>query len=272
MSSHVRGFLVAYTLVPLALVAFAIGCNPGAGGKDNVPDAVLTGTVAYTESTSTSTTTTPSTVTVQLMDVSRADAPSTVVAETTFVTESGRGVPIAFRLPYERTIIDTTHTYVVRSTVTRDGAIIYRTDTAYPVITRGAPTDVSLILVGANDLADTTAGETAGVLAGTSWKLVEIAGAPALPDPPATLQFDRNGRVSGKATCNNFSGPVTLTGSAITFGMLVATKRACLDEVANEQEHKYMAALNGSERYELAGTMLTLYGKDMTHPLKFERM
>jgi putative lipoprotein len=270
MSSHVRGFLVAYTLVPLALVAFAIGCNPGAGGKDNVPDAVLTGTVAYTDSTTA--TTSPATVTVQILDVSRADAPSAVVAETTFVSESGPKAPIAFRLPYKRTAIDTTHTYVVRSMVKREGAVVYTTDTTYPVITRGAPKEVSLTLVDVGDVADTTAGETSGVLAGTSWRLVEMGGVPALADPPATLVFDDDGRVSGMATCNRFSGPVTLTGSAITFGMLVSTKRACLNEAANEQEQKYMTALNGSERYELAGTMLTLYGKDMTHPLNFERM
>lgn len=83
-----------------------------------------------------------------LLDVSRADAPATVIGS---VLTGGPGAsPIAFRIPYDPTRIDTTHSYAVRARLTADRSVLYLTDQAWPVLTRGhgPQADISLVPVG----------------------------------------------------------------------------------------------------------------------------
>lgn len=108
------------------------------------------------------------------------------------------------------------------------------------------------------------------LLAGTTWRLFDLAGTPALANPEATLEFADTGRVAGRASCNRFFGSVRLDASSITFGALGATRMACVDEV-NRQEAAYLGALQGAERFELTGDTLTIFTKGATVPLRFIR-
>ena len=76
------------------------------------------------------------TVTVQLLDVSRADAPSVTVAEQ--VIEQPRGAVLDYELAYDPEAIDPRASYTVSARVTRGDELLFVTDTHNPVLSRGA--------------------------------------------------------------------------------------------------------------------------------------
>lgn len=104
--------------------------------------ARITGTAAYRERVALQ----PGAVfEATLEDVSRADAPATVLA-TTRLEQIG-AVPIAFEIPYDPKAIDESHTYAVRGRILVNGTLAFTTDTRYPVLTRGGGSAVDLLLV-----------------------------------------------------------------------------------------------------------------------------
>lgn len=101
------------------------------------------------------------------------------------------------------------------------------------------------------------------VLAGPDWKLVSLGPAGAETDVVAgttvTIKFEEDGRVGGSTGCNSYGGTYEVRGEAISFGQLVSTKRACLDQNANEQEHRFVAALEMANRFKLSSNRLTIF-------------
>ena len=124
---------------------------------------------------------------VRLEDVSRADAPATVVAENIFAA-AGKQVPIPFQLPYSAKDIQANHRYSVRARITVEDKLIFTTTQTYPVVTGGAATTVNLVLQPASTApAAPTAGSSSGTeaakagplpLRGTYWVLTELNGQP----------------------------------------------------------------------------------------------
>lgn len=82
---------------------------------------------------------------VQLVDVSRADAPAVVLGEQV-MEAGGRQVPFAFEIRYAPTSIEAGHSYAVQARIEDGGRLRFINDQRYPVITRGAPTHVDLVL------------------------------------------------------------------------------------------------------------------------------
>lgn len=119
---------------------------------------------------------------------------------------------------------------------------------------------------------DTRAVQSPGVhLPGTSWKLEDLGGTPALSTVEATLEFPEAGKASGRASCNRFMGSVEISGQSIKFGPLAATKMACLDDAATAQETKYLEALQNAERFAFDGPALLIYATGIERPLRFAR-
>ena len=85
------------------------------------------------------------TIQVQLQDVSKAEAPATVIAEEKF-SLGQKQVPVAFALNYDAGKIDEKHRYSVSARVMIGTELKFVTDQAYPVITQGNPKKVDLIL------------------------------------------------------------------------------------------------------------------------------
>ncbi len=107
-------------------------------------------------------------------------------------------------------------------------------------------------------------------LAGSSWRLEDLAGAGVIDNARASLEFPEPGRVSGSGTCNRFTGTVTLTGGAISFGPLATTRKACPEALMN-QESKYLQALGTAERFEVKDSFLYLHAAGGSAPLRFVR-
>jgi heat shock protein HslJ len=104
--------------------------------------AAVTGTVTYRERSALPPT---ATVTVQLLDVSRADAPAAVIAEQV-IQADGKQVPFSFSLAYDPAQIDPRHTYSVRATIKDGDRLLFTSAQAYPVITNGNPTNVEIVV------------------------------------------------------------------------------------------------------------------------------
>lgn len=112
-----------------------------AGGGSGVA-AQVTGTATYRERVALP----PAAImTVRLVDVSLADAPSPVLAEQTIPT-AGRQVPLPFALAYDPAAIQPAHSYAVQVRIELDGQLLWITDTRHAVITQGNPGHVDAVL------------------------------------------------------------------------------------------------------------------------------
>jgi heat shock protein HslJ len=104
-------------------------------------------------------------------------------------------------------------------------------------------------------------------LAGTSWKLVSYGPAddqtPAAGDVETSLDFGKDGKVSGRLGCNQFSGDYSLKDGKIVFGMIAATLMAC-PEPQMTQEGTAFQVMNGTVGYEINGKTLTISAADNT--------
>ncbi len=104
--------------------------------------AQVTGTVTYRERIALPPT---ALIKVQLVDVSRADAPAVVLGEA--VSEAGgRQPPFAFSIAFDPTKIEANRAYAVQARIEEDGSLRFINDQRHAVLTRGAPTHVEMVL------------------------------------------------------------------------------------------------------------------------------
>ena len=115
------------------------------------------------------------------------------------------------------------------------------------------------------------AAPVAEALAGTKWRLEDLAGAGVVDRALATLEFAEGGKVSGNGSCNQFSGSVTLHGDSIAFGPLATTRKMCPEAIMH-QESAYLAALHDARRFELKAPYLHLFATDPSKLLRFIRV
>ena len=94
-------------------------------------------------------------------------------------------------------------------------------------------------------------------LDGTNWRLVDVGGRPPVAGEDVTLQF-AGGEFTGFASCNNYRGTFTASGTTLTLGPAAATRRACIEEARNAQETAYLGALAKVASYSVDGDRLTL--------------
>ncbi len=80
---------------------------------------------------------------MQLLDVSLADAPSTVVAEQRIAPVR---VPATFTLSYDPAQIDQRHSCAVSARVERAGKQLFVTDTRHPVLTQGGGGTADIVM------------------------------------------------------------------------------------------------------------------------------
>lgn len=111
-------------------------------------------------------------------------------------------------------------------------------------------------------------------LAGTNWRLVSFGPVGTeenvVSGTKPTLNFAEDGRASGSTGCNSFSGTYTVRGDTLSFGRMISTKRACLDQRANQQEQLYLTALEQARWFRLASNRLTIYYISRRNVLNFE--
>jgi len=128
----------------LSMVGWLAACSTtSAVPVDGGPSmSTVTGTVTYRERIALPPT---AVIKVQLVDVSRADAPAVVIGEQ-ITQAAGKQVPFSFEIPFDPARIEASHTYAVQARIEQDGKLRFISDRHYAVITRGAPTHVDIVL------------------------------------------------------------------------------------------------------------------------------
>jgi uncharacterized lipoprotein YbaY len=115
------------------IAALRMACEPQSA-------ATVTGTVTYPQRIALPP---EATLVIKLEDVSLADAPATVIAERTIVT-NGQQVPIPFKLVYDPADIEANHRYSVRAQIFYGDELAWTSTASYPVITQDHPTEVEI--------------------------------------------------------------------------------------------------------------------------------
>jgi len=104
-------------------------------------------------------------------------------------------------------------------------------------------------------------------LVGVDWELRtfiegEVASSP-LSGTAITLRFFDEGIARGSAGCNDYGGPYTLAGDALSFAGFDITNQGCVDPAGiMEQETRYIDILRRVTRFEIQGDRLTLWTED----------
>ena len=116
--------------------------NVHGGRRSSSSAAAVTGTVSYRESDPMPAS---AVVIVTLTDTSVTEAGTEQIGA--HVIEQPRTVPVDFSVGFDPVDIIDNHSYTVEATISSGDALLWTTDTAYPVITRGNPLTADLLLI-----------------------------------------------------------------------------------------------------------------------------
>ncbi|HYQ92369.1 MAG TPA: META domain-containing protein, partial [Candidatus Competibacteraceae bacterium] len=95
-------------------------------------------------------------------------------------------------------------------------------------------------------------GDPATLLQGAEWVVEDISGSGIIDRSRATLNFGADGRIFGKASCNNYTGGYSLTGEGLTISSNAAmTMMACAPALM-QQEHLFTEILKNVQRFTLS--------------------
>ncbi len=110
---------------------------------------------------------------------------------------------------------------------------------------------------------------------GTTWTLTTLA----LPDSDAvgsviagtevTLVLAEDGSFTGNGGCNQLNGTYAVEGDTLALSSIASTKMTCGADV-DEQEQAYIASLEATDSYAVAGNQLALQDVDGADLLVFE--
>jgi putative lipoprotein len=128
----------------LSLLAACAVTSTAGGATPSAPtlEARVTGSVTYLQRIALPP---GAVIKVQLVDVSRADAPAVVLGEQQIQAE-GRQPPFAFAIAYDPSRIQPNLSYAVGARIEDGGRLLFINDQRYAVLTRGAPKHVDMVL------------------------------------------------------------------------------------------------------------------------------
>ncbi|MFT3972222.1 MAG: YbaY family lipoprotein [Amaricoccus sp.] len=210
------------------------------------------------------------TLEVELLDVSKADAPAVVIASDSQPVL--RQVPIAFALTYDPALVDPENSYALAARLVNGGETIFRSTAITPVLAQGADATPEILLVKTDGQAagagagapgqpasPTPAAETPADMAAVAgtWIAAEINGAPTDPKVVSWLKLSDEGRAQGQGGCNGYSGTFKLEDGVMSVGPLASTMRAC-PEPKMSQEQRFFTALEAAKGALIEGEQLVL--------------
>jgi heat shock protein HslJ len=104
-------------------------------------------------------------------------------------------------------------------------------------------------------------GDPASLLHGAEWAVEAIDGEPPVEGSKVSIAFDDEGRVSGAASCNRFTGRYALSGEGLSLTPMATTRMACPQPLMT-QEQRVLALLEEVMRFEIVndGALLLVTG------------
>ena len=138
----IKMFRTLLWLAAIVVLVLLLGAC-GSAGEEEAP--AVSGTVVYRERIALPD---DAVVTVQLRDVSLMDVEAPLLGEEVIHPDGGQ-VPIPYKVPYDAEAIDERNSYSMSARIEDgSGKLLFISDTATPVITRGSPTeDVEIVVV-----------------------------------------------------------------------------------------------------------------------------
>ena len=230
------GRLAELFIFGIAPLVFASLLLPGAAAAEQI---TVSGEVFYRERIALP----PNAVlTVQLSDVSLADAPASTIAEQK-IDPAGQ-VPIKFEIKFDSAVIQPKASYALQARITVDDKLWFINDQRYAVDPL-KPEPQNMLLKRVSQNAD-----AAPTLFGRTWVAEDIGGRGVIDDAQSTFSVASDGRVSGRGACNGYFAQAEVKGDKIKIGKAGATMMACAPALM-DQERKFLAALEKTASYRI---------------------
>lgn len=251
MLDRIAEFFI-FGFAPLVVGILAMPATSGAS------EQVLRGEVVYRERIALP----PNAVlSVQLADVSLADAPATILGEQK-IDPAGQ-VPIRFEIKFDPSVIQTNMSYALQARITVDGKLWFITDERYQVDPLSQEPQTVLVRKAAQQEEP-----VAATIYDTDWAVEFIDGVEALPERRATFRIEQSGRIGGKGPCNSYFASAKIDGSALSIGQAGATQMACAPELM-AAEQALFTAFDKAAAYRLEEGRLVIADKDGRDILRF---
>jgi len=205
-----------------------------------------------------------STLEIRLEDVSRADAPASMLSQQ-LVPNPGTP-PYAFSFQVDPEHFKPNHRYSLRANIRQGNRLLFTTDTVYAV-TPEQNQGHTLIMKRVQQEPE----QPNATLTNTYWKLVQlndetIKVAEGEREPHLILKA--NNRAQGFSGCNQFMGQYQATAKTLSFGPIAGTLRACVPAVSYETP--YLKLLHGELEWSVAGEQLQLRNTTSGSEAKFK--
>jgi heat shock protein HslJ len=116
-----------------------------------------------------------------------------------------------------------------------------------------------------------------GGLPGTSWNVISYnngkqAVVSVMLNTTITANFGADGRLSGNASCNEYSASYQTDGIKITIGQAISTQKFCASpEGVMDQETQYLTALGTAATYRIDGNKMEMRTADGALAASFEK-
>lgn len=194
-------------------------------------------------------------LTVILEDVSRADVPAVMLAQTQLEVQAA---PIAFSLVYPTSAVQPGSVYAARARLTLGERLLFTTTQRNEVdVLDPSPIELVVDPVPATEPMPTS--DTP--LTDTYWKLIEVDGRPieigdGIRQPQLVLNR-QDGRFTGSGGVNRMMGGYSVDGDSLSFSQVAATMMAGPPE-AMQQEQAIVGALGLVRGFRLTADRLTL--------------
>jgi heat shock protein HslJ/uncharacterized lipoprotein YbaY len=95
-------------------------------------------------------------------------------------------------------------------------------------------------------------GDPAALLTGAEWVVEDIERG-IIDNSRATLNFDEDGRLSGRASCNTYVASYTLGGEGLEIGKHATTSKSCAQALM-DQELRFLDILQNVRRFDISDT------------------
>jgi putative lipoprotein len=244
--------LIIFGLMPLAVGILATPDHAAAADK------ILKGEIVYRERIALP----PNAmVSMQLADVSLADAPAAIIGEQ-HISPAGQ-VPIKFEIKFDPSVIRQNMTYALQARITVDNQLWFITDERHQVdpLSDVPQTVVVRKVPGESNAATET-------IVGQDWTVDFIDGIDVLPQPRATLRIAEDGRIGGKGPCNSYFASAKIDGTALTIGQAGSTQMACAPDLMKAEQGLFQAFAKVAS-YRLVDGTLAMIDKDGRDVLRF---
>ncbi|MBZ9997166.1 YbaY family lipoprotein [Mesorhizobium sp. BH1-1-4] len=197
---------------------------------------------------------------VQLADVSLADAPAKIIGEQT-VKPAGQ-VPISFEIKFDPSLIQPRMTYALQARIVVDGRLMFISDMRHQVDPlTDAPQTVMLKMVAPN-------AEPAASVFDQVWLVDYVDGVGTIAAPQATFRVSEAGKAGGSGPCNTYFATAKVDGQTIAISDIGSTYKACAPEVMAEEKALF-EALAKAASFNVDAGRLFISDKDGREILRF---